>query len=135
MKTKRRRPRRRSFGAQRAPLQHAGILLLHAAGIGGGRWRRSHQSEPLQEEDRALGGAAPDELAAFTLAVLDVNVSARVFQAAILEDTVDENSIVQHQVLVFKRLAFEAVHRVSAQIEILERLAKSREVLRAVYSV
>jgi hypothetical protein len=57
-----------------------------------------------------LSGAAPHELTAFALAVLNVYIPARIFEAAVLEHAVDEHSFVQHQVLILKRFAFIAIH-------------------------
>jgi hypothetical protein len=43
-----------------------------------------------------LSCAPPDELATLALAVLDVNVTPRIFQAAIFESAIDVNAIVQN---------------------------------------
>jgi hypothetical protein len=48
----------------------------------------------LQEHNGALRGASPDKLAAFALAILDVNVTARVLQAAILELAIYVDTVV-----------------------------------------
>jgi hypothetical protein len=64
----------------------------------------------LQQEDGPLRGAAPNQLAAFSLAILHINVSARIFQAAILELTIYEDAVVEDNVLVFKRLVLNSVH-------------------------
>ena len=85
--------------------------LLNAAGSGSRRWRRrGHQAKSLKQEDGALRCAAPDQLAAFTLAVLHVNVAAGVFQAAVPERAIDIDTVIQRQMLVFKNLAFVAGH-------------------------
>jgi hypothetical protein len=60
-----------------------------------------------------LRGAPPDELATFTLAILDVNVSARILQAAILELAVDVDAIVQNHMLVLENLVFISIHRLT----------------------
>ena len=72
--------------------------------------RRSHQTQALKQKNRPLGGASPHQLAAVTLAVLDINVAARIFQAAILKNAVDENAIIKNDVLIFKGLVFGSVH-------------------------
>jgi hypothetical protein len=64
----------------------------------------------LQEEDGALGGAAPHKLAAFSLAILNVYIAAGIFQAAILELAIYEDAVVENHVLVFKRLVLKSVH-------------------------
>src|SRR5436309_11892309 len=74
------------------------------------RGRRSHQSQALQQEHRALRGATPDQLTAFPLAVLHVDVSAGILQAAVLEYAVDEDPVVQDQVLVLEGLIIVSVH-------------------------
>ena len=91
---------------------HSGIRSLHAPGrIGGGRRRRRyHQAQTLQQHYRALCRCSPDELAAFSLTVLHVNVAAGIFQAAILEGAVDENPVIQNQVLVLEDLVFVSSH-------------------------
>jgi hypothetical protein len=66
----------------------------------------------LQEKNSSLGGASPDKLAAFALAVLNVDVASSVFQAAVFKDTVDEDSVIKHKMLVLKSLAFKSVHRI-----------------------
>jgi hypothetical protein len=86
--------------------------LLDAAGPRDGRrrgWRR-HQPQRLEQENGPLGGSSPDQLAAVPLAVLDVDVSARIFQAAILERAVDEDSVVQHHVPFLEGLVLVSVH-------------------------
>jgi hypothetical protein len=53
--------------------------LLHAAewiGVGRRRRGRRHQAEALQKENGALRGASPNKLAPFSLAVLNVYVTA-----------------------------------------------------------
>jgi hypothetical protein len=86
--------------------------LLHAAGSACciGRWSGSHQAQSLQQKNGALGSAPPNQLAAITLAILDIYVAPRIFQAAILENAVDENSLVQDDVLVFKCFVFVPAH-------------------------
>src|SRR5579884_1560750 len=70
--------RQQARGAQQGALQ----WLLNATRRIAGRRRRGkrHETEALQKEDGALRSAAPDELAAVTLTVLDVNVAPGVFQ-------------------------------------------------------
>jgi hypothetical protein len=58
-----------------------------------------------------LRGASPDELAAFALTILNVNVSARVLQAAVLEFAANVDAIVQNHVLIFEYLVLMSVHR------------------------
>jgi hypothetical protein len=65
----------------------------------------------LQKQDGALRGASPNELATFSLAILNVNVSARILQAAILELAVHVDAIVQNHVLILKDLVLMSVHR------------------------
>jgi len=93
-------------------LQDGNEWLLDA--VGRTRWirrrRRSHESQALKQKYRSLGGAPPDQLTAFALAILHVDITARVFQTAILENTVDVNTIVQNDVLILKSLIFETVH-------------------------
>jgi hypothetical protein len=48
----------------------------------------------LQKQDGALRRASPDQLATFTLAILNVNVPARILQAAILELAIHVDAIV-----------------------------------------
>ena len=55
-------------------------------------------------------GAPPDELATVALAVLDVNVAATVLKAAVLEDAVDKDPLVQNDVLVLERLGIVTCH-------------------------
>jgi hypothetical protein len=64
----------------------------------------------LKQNDGPLGGAPPHQLAPVTLAVLDVNIAAGIFQAAILKNAVDENAIIKNDVLVFEGLVFVSVH-------------------------
>jgi hypothetical protein len=65
----------------------------------------------LQKQDGALRGATPDELATFALAILNVNVPARILQAAILELAIHVDAIVQNHVLILKDLVLVSVHR------------------------
>jgi hypothetical protein len=74
---------------------------------------RNHQAQTLKQHYGTLRRSAPDQLAALALAVLHVNVPAGVFQAAILESAVDEDSVVQHQVLVFEDFIFASSHEKS----------------------
>ena len=98
-----------------AGLRHPGIRSLHSPGrIRGSRRRRSdHQAQALQQHDRALCRCPPDELATFSLAVLHVDVSPGIFQAAILKSAVDENSLIQDQVLIFEYYVFVSGHEKS----------------------
>ncbi len=75
------------------------------------RWGRNHQAETLQKKDRALSGASPNELATFTLAILNVNVPARILQAAILELAIHVDAIVQNHMLILEDLVLMSVHR------------------------
>jgi hypothetical protein len=67
----------------------------------------------LEQHYRPLRRATPDQLTTLALAVLDVDVSARVLQAAILEGAVDEDPLVKNQVLVFEELVFVSSHQKS----------------------
>lgn len=91
---------------------------LHAAGrpAAWGRWRWNHQPQSLEQQDGALGRTSPDKLAAFTLAILDVDVSARILEAAILEFAIHKNAFIKNYVLAFKNLVLKPVHRVARQI-------------------
>jgi hypothetical protein len=64
----------------------------------------------LEKKNGALRGAAPDQLAAFSLAVLYVDVASGILQTAILKRAVDEHAVVEDQVLVFEDLPFVSVH-------------------------
>jgi hypothetical protein len=64
----------------------------------------------LQQEDGSLRGPSPHKLAAFSLAILHINVPSGEFKAAILENTIDEHAFVENNVLVFKSLVFKSVH-------------------------
>ncbi len=75
------------------------------------RWGWHHEAETLQKQDGALRGASPNELATFSLAILNVNVSARILQAAILELAVHVDAIVQNHVLILEDLVLMSVHR------------------------
>src|SRR5579875_1532453 len=100
--------RQQARGAQQGALQ----WLLNATRRIAGRRRRGkrHETEALQKEDGALRSAAPDELAAVTLTVLDVNVAPGVFQTTVPEGAIDKDAVVQHQMLILKCLAFVSVH-------------------------
>ena len=89
------------------------VRSIHPAGrLGARRWRwRNHQAETLQKQDGALGGASPDELTTFSLAILHVNVSARVLQAATLELAIHVDAIVQNHVLILENFVLVSVHR------------------------
>ena len=103
---------RRGETSKPAPALGSGIYSLHAPRrIGGGRRRRRyHQAQALQQHDGPLRRCPPDELAAFSLAILHVDVAAGVFQTAILESAVDENPVIQNQVLVLEYLVFVSSH-------------------------
>ena len=58
-----------------------------------------------------MRGASPNELATLSLAILNVNVSARILQAAILELTIYVDAIVQNHVLILEDLVLMSVHR------------------------
>ena len=75
--------------------------------------RRHHQAQTLQQHYRSLRRGTPDELATLPLAVLHVDVPARVLQAAVLEGAVDEDPLVKNQVLVFEELVFVPSHQKS----------------------
>jgi hypothetical protein len=64
----------------------------------------------LQQENSPLRGSTPHKLAAFSLAVLHINVPPGVFKTAILEHTIDEDTVVEYNVLVFEGLVFKSVH-------------------------
>src|SRR5208282_3791707 len=72
---------------------------------------RNHQAETLQKQDRALRRATPNELATLTLAILNVNVAARILQAAILKLAIHVDAIIQNHMLVFEDLVLMSVHR------------------------
>jgi hypothetical protein len=65
----------------------------------------------LQKQNGALRRASPDELATFALAILHVNVSAGILQAAILELAIHVNAIVQYHVLIFEDFVLMSIHR------------------------
>jgi len=89
----------------------AGYLLDSTWGFGRRRDKgRSHQSQTLQEEHRALRRATPHKLAAFALAVLHIDITAGILQAAISKSAVDEHAIVEDQVLVFEDLVLISSH-------------------------
>src|SRR5215472_15281645 len=72
--------------------------LLHASVCGGRCGGSGHQPQALQQKDGALRGATPDQLAAIALAILNVDVTATVFQTAILKDAINEDALVQNHV-------------------------------------
>jgi hypothetical protein len=88
------------------------IRLLHAAGSfrGGQRSSRRHQPQPLQKENGSLGWATPHQLATFSLAVLDVDIAPRILQAAVLKDAVDKHTLIENDMLIFKRSVFVSSH-------------------------
>lgn len=71
----------------------------------------NHQAETLKKQDGALRGPSPNELATFSLAILDVNVPARILQAAILKLAIHIDAFVQNYVLILKDLVLISVHR------------------------
>lgn len=75
------------------------------------RWGRDHQAEALQKQDGALRGASPDELATFTLAILNINITARILQAAILELAIYVDAVIQNYMLILENLVLMSVHR------------------------
>ena len=91
---------------------HCRMCSLHPSGRirAGRRRRRNHQAKSLQQHYRALRRCPPDELATFSLAILHVDVAARIFEAAILKRAVDENPLIQDQVLVLENLVFVSSH-------------------------
>ena len=106
---------RYNIGHTAKPAPRCGIRSLHAPGrIGGGRRRRRyHQAQTLQQHYRALCRCSPDKLATFSLTVLDINISTRVFQTAILELTVYVNAIVQNNVLTLENLVLVPIHNLT----------------------
>ena len=83
-----------------------------AGGVGAWRWWGwDHQAQALQKKDGALRGASPDKLATFALAILHVNVSARILQAAIRELAIHVDAVVQDDMLIFEGLVFKSIHR------------------------
>jgi hypothetical protein len=96
---------------QKIKLRPRAGLLYAAWGFGRGRHdRRSHESQPMEQHDRSLRSFSPNQLASFSLAILHVNISAGIFQTAILERAIDINSIVKHQMLVFEGFVFVSGH-------------------------
>jgi hypothetical protein len=59
-------------------------------------WCRGHQSKALEQKHGTLSSSPPDELTTFALAILNVDIAAGVFKAAILENTVDEHTFVKN---------------------------------------
>jgi hypothetical protein len=90
------------------------------------QWGWHHQTETLQKHDRALGGSTPDELATFTLAILHINISARILQAAILELAINVDAVVQYHVLIFEHLVLISIHRFTGPACRNEKLKFSR---------
>ena len=88
---------------------------LHSTGRFGawGHGRRNHQAEPLQQLNRALRRSPPNKLASFSLAILHVDIAARILQAAALERAVHEHSIVQDHVLVLEDLILMSIHGIT----------------------
>jgi hypothetical protein len=83
----------------------------------------------LQQKNSPLGGATPNQLAAFSLAILDVNVSARILQATMLELTINEDAVIEDDVLIFKRLVLSSIHgRTSCGFAEAPGLAKARPI-------
>lgn len=71
--------------------------------------------------------ASPDQLAPFALTILHVDVTARIFQAAILELAVHVNALIQDDMLILKRLVFKPVHRLS-RTNLVDALGRTRSV-------
>jgi hypothetical protein len=67
----------------------------------------------LEEDDCALSRTAPNQLAPFSLTVLDVNVPAGILQTAIAERAIDKYSLVQDEVLIFKNFTLESIHHLN----------------------
>ena len=86
--------------------------LLNSAGgfCARRRGRRHHEPQPLEQHDRALRRSAPNELAAFSLAVLNVNIPAGILQAAISEGAMYEHSLIKNHMLVFENLVLVSGH-------------------------
>ena len=78
-----------------------------------GRRRRDHHAQTLQQQNGALRRSPPNKLATFTLAILHVNVTARILQAAILECAVYEHALIENHVLILEDLAFMSVHNLT----------------------
>ena len=88
--------------------------LDSARRVGASRWRRrNHQAQPLQQHDGALRCSAPNQLATFTLTVLDVNVSARILQAAVLKRAIYEHPLIKNHVLILEDLVLMSIHDVT----------------------
>ena len=102
----------------RPPIQKTNfgaVRSINPAGWVAARRQRGwhHQAEALQKHDRALGGSAPDELATFSLAILHINIPARILQAAILELAIHVDAIVQNYMLIFEHLILISIHRLT----------------------
>lgn len=63
-----------------------------------------------------MRGTSPDQLAALTLAVLDEDIAAGIFHAAILELAVHENPVIQNDVLTLKGLVFIPIHKFARKV-------------------
>ena len=88
---------------------------LHSTGRLGawGHGGRNHQAESLQQLNRALRRSPPNKLASFSLAILHVDIAARILQAAALERAVHEHTIVQDHVLVLEDLILMSIHGIT----------------------
>jgi hypothetical protein len=64
----------------------------------------------LEQKHGALRRPAPHKLAAFTLAVLHVDIAAGILQAAISKRAVNKDTIVEHEMLVFEDLVLVSNH-------------------------
>lgn len=63
-----------------------------------------------------MRGTSPDELAAFTLAVLDEDVAAGILHAAILKLAVHEDTVIQNDVLTLEGLVFIPIHKFARKV-------------------
>ena len=88
---------------------------LHSTGGFGTRrdGRRNHQSEPLEQEDGALCSSPPDKLAPLSLAILHVDVSARILQATVLEGAVYEYPLIKDHMLVLEDIILVSIHGIT----------------------
>ena len=75
------------------------------------RWGWNHQAQTLQKQYGALRGASPDELATFALAILHVDVAARILQTAILELAIHVDAIIKNDMLILEGLIFKSIHK------------------------
>jgi len=96
-----------AFNRKRQPFR-----LLNATRRLRGRERssRRQKSKSLKEENCSLRRSAPHELATLSLAVLDVDIPPRILQAAILKNAVHKHTLIENNVLVFKRSVFVSSH-------------------------